>query len=161
MNYGDLRLPERFWSKCVPEPNSGCWLWIAASSHGYGAIRIDGKTRRAHRLAYEIATGRTDHEDTDHKCRTTNCVNPSHLEGVSHAENMRRSPLGFMSRTTQRELAARSSAVRSMKRCPCGREWSGLTFNNLGQRIRKVCAHCRLMRQRAYTAKKRETERVL
>jgi len=35
----DPRLPDRFWSKCIPEPNSGCWLWFGANNGvGYGIV---------------------------------------------------------------------------------------------------------------------------
>jgi hypothetical protein len=38
----DPRLPDRFWSKCMPEPNSGCWLWLGAvGSSGAVKYRID------------------------------------------------------------------------------------------------------------------------
>jgi hypothetical protein len=35
MNFGDPRLPDRFWVKVIPEPNSGCWLWFAAIAGGW------------------------------------------------------------------------------------------------------------------------------
>lgn len=36
----DSRLPDRFWDKIEPEPNSGCWLWIGAlRTNGYGTLR--------------------------------------------------------------------------------------------------------------------------
>jgi hypothetical protein len=35
----DDRLPIRLWSKVVPEPNSGCWLWIGASPGEVPQIR--------------------------------------------------------------------------------------------------------------------------
>lgn len=93
MNFLDPRLPERFWSKCIPEPNSGCWIWFAARCrHGYGRLKpIGDVTCLAHRLAF-IASGSavTDEQDLDHLCRNPSCVNPAHLEAVSHAENVRR-----------------------------------------------------------------------
>ena len=42
--FGDARLPERFWDKVSPEPNSGCWIWCAAiKGLGYGHFKWDGK----------------------------------------------------------------------------------------------------------------------
>ncbi len=61
MIWGDSRLPNRFWDKVVPEPNSGCWLWIGAvTPTGYGVIGLG--TRRdgnilAHRWSCSIANG--------------------------------------------------------------------------------------------------------
>src|SRR5688572_5730903 len=56
-NWGDERLPERFWSKCTPEPNSGCWLWLASVDvWGYGRISWRGMNR-AHRVSYTALVG--------------------------------------------------------------------------------------------------------
>ena len=50
-------LQTRFDEKYIPEPNSGCWLWIAATSRGYGQIGINGKNKYAHRLSWELHNG--------------------------------------------------------------------------------------------------------
>ena len=45
----------------------------------------------AHRFAYELLVGPIpDDLELDHLCRNTCCVNPEHLEAVTHLENMRR-----------------------------------------------------------------------
>ncbi len=87
-------LEERFWAKVQPEP-SGCWRWIAYTGGvGYGYIKEGGRGSRllvAHRYAYELLAGPipAGHE-LDHLCRHRWCVNPQHLEAVSHTENIRR-----------------------------------------------------------------------
>lgn len=96
MNFLDERLPSRLWDKLMPEPNSGCWLWIGArSALGYGHLMVrqgDGRRiyQNAHRVVYEIVVGSAANRDVDHLCRTPACCNPAHLEAVTHAENMRR-----------------------------------------------------------------------
>lgn len=91
-NYGDERLPERFWSKCIPEPNSGCWLWFAGTiKDGYGSFKRGFGSILAHRIAYEALVGEIDAGmEIDHLCRQRCCVNPSHLEQVTPRENKRR-----------------------------------------------------------------------
>lgn len=74
---------------------SGCWIWTRGRhGFGYGILRMGGKTVLAHRLSYETFVGPipTDTE-LDHVCRTPACVNPEHLEAVSHRDNLRRSPV--------------------------------------------------------------------
>lgn len=85
-------LEDRFWPKVSPEPNSGCWLWEGAvHTNGYGNFYVDGKYRRAHRVSYEMHKGQIpDGLVIDHLCRNTFCVNPDHLEPVTHGENVRR-----------------------------------------------------------------------
>lgn len=93
MNYGDARLPDRFWSKVVPEPNSGCWLWTAhRNAKGYGCYGVGSyETRLSHRVAFQALLGLVpDGLELDHRCKVRCCCNPAHLEPVSHAENVRR-----------------------------------------------------------------------
>jgi hypothetical protein len=73
---------------------SGCWLWTGARDrHGYGLFSHRSRHRFAHRFAYEHAKGPypLDRPHTDHLCFRPACVNPDHLEAVTHQENMRRS----------------------------------------------------------------------
>ena len=89
--FSDPRLPARFWEKVRIAPN-GCWDWIAAKgTKGYGYFRIGGRLRLAHRLAYEtliapIPAGL----ESDHLCRNRACVQPDHIEPVTHLENLLR-----------------------------------------------------------------------
>ena len=84
-------MQERFWAKV--NKTDSCWLWTAGTNgKGYGFFTIAGiGTRRAHRLAYEWLVGPIpEGYELDHLCRVTLCVNPAHLEPVTHLENMRR-----------------------------------------------------------------------
>lgn len=76
----------------IPEPNSGCWLWIMSlNEKGYGR-RWDGlRERKAHTVVYEVYRGRLgDGLELDHLCRVRCCVNPWHMDPVTRQENMRR-----------------------------------------------------------------------
>lgn len=71
----------------------GCWIWRGRKDeHGYGLTTgAGGMHQRAHRAAYEMVHGPVPRELVmDHLCRVTSCINPEHLEPVTHAENIRR-----------------------------------------------------------------------
>ena len=87
----DPKALSRFWSRVSVQKN-GCWEWIGSKDkRGYGHISA-GKNRLelAHRRAYSMFVCETIPPELDHTCRFSSCVNPDHLEAVSHAENMRR-----------------------------------------------------------------------
>lgn len=71
----------RFDASYIPDPNSGCWLWIASySSTGYPQMCEKGKTRRSSRLVYEnLISPIPQGMYVCHKCDTPACVNPGHL----------------------------------------------------------------------------------
>lgn len=83
----------RFISK-VRKESSGCWLWTAAKnarSGGYPVFTIAGRLRLAHRVSLRYFSGPfNEASDVDHLCRNSLCVNPEHLEAVTHDENMAR-----------------------------------------------------------------------
>ena len=83
---------ERFDAKWKLDPETGCWLWIASvKPNGYGNFRYAGKWRNAHRMGYTLYRETIPEGlDLDHLCRVRHCVNPAHLEPVTHQENMRR-----------------------------------------------------------------------
>jgi len=66
--------------------------------HGYGHVRaFGGDNWLAHRAMYVLMVGAIpDGLMLDHLCRNRACVNPGHLEPVTHAENQRR---GVLART--------------------------------------------------------------
>lgn len=80
----------RFWSKVEITSLHGCWEWTAGKNNEYGMFWLD-RDRRAHAVAYELVRGPIPHGlELDHLCRNKGCVNPFHLEAVTHQENMRR-----------------------------------------------------------------------
>ena len=84
----------RFMSKIRFEA-SGCWTWTGGLfANGYGAFSLRNESRRAHRVLYVWTNGElADGLQLDHTCRNKACVNPAHLEPVTHHVNQIRKGL--------------------------------------------------------------------
>ena len=61
----------------IPEPNSGCWLWIGGvGDRGYPIV----DDRYAHSVIHELFNGPIPPGfDRHHKCEVKICINPSHI----------------------------------------------------------------------------------
>lgn len=81
---------DRFWSRV--EVTGFCWNWLGGgSAKGYGRFWINGETRQAHRVAYELLVGPLPEGSMgDHLCRNRRCVNPDHLDPTGNGENVLR-----------------------------------------------------------------------
>lgn len=79
---------DRFWKSVLKTDT--CWMWVGDfRSSGYGVHWINSKRYSAHRLSYEWSVGKIpEGRQLDHLCRNRACVNPDHLEVVSHRENL-------------------------------------------------------------------------
>ena len=82
----------RFMTHVLIDDPDGCWVWTGAhDSSGYGNAYVDGRMRGSHRVSYEHHVGPIpDGLVLDHLCRNRSCVNPDHLEPVTHRENILR-----------------------------------------------------------------------
>lgn len=132
---------ERFWAKV--DKTDTCWLWTACKNgDGYGQFALAGM-RGAHRVSYEWAKGAIPEGlEIDHLCRIRHCVNPEHLEAVTHREN-----------TLRGDTVAATSAAKT--HCPKGHPLSGDNLANLRDGTRR-CLTCN--RRQYHERKKRLRE---
>lgn len=127
----------RFWDKV--EKTETCWLWTSTvNSKGYAHFKLQNRQKTAHRLAY-LLTGASLSEELhlDHLCRNRRCVNPAHMEPVSHRENILRGE-GLAAVNARKETAM------------CGHPFN----EDIGKGHRR-CRECYLKYQRAYRAARR------
>lgn len=133
-------------SRIWVDPVTGCWFWQAGmTGQGYGVATFRGQTVAAHRLTYEIFIGPIPPGlELGHLCHIADlgcpggiqcvhrrCVNPMHLEPVTHSESMlrkyRRSP----------------SHNRRKTHCPKGHEYTPEnTLQRGGKHPGRVCRTC-------------------
>lgn len=126
--YGNPAGEAAFWEKV--DATGDCWLWTASlRTYGYGQVWWDGTTVNAHRVAYELLMGRVAPDlHLDHLCRNPRCVNPDHLEPVTHRENLRRA------------LHCPTTVNANKTACPRGHGYADRIKN--GKRIGRVCPIC-------------------
>lgn len=145
-DYGDPRLPQRFWDKVYPCPITGCWLWGAAhSTNGYGKFMLPNGSRAvpgsrrigySHRVAYSALVGPIE-QILDHLCRQRSCCNPLHLEDVSHQVNLLRGE------TLNAEQVRRTH-------CPRGHPLAGANLYITPGTNKRDCLTCRHERTRRH-----------
>ena len=133
------QLPDRVFNRIMPV-TSGCWIWTGSvTDSGYGTIRIDGVVTRAHRVVYELLVGLIPNGlEIDHLCRTKPCVNPDHLEPVTHQENTRR------------------GVWIPKKQCPKGHPYR-MENISLSSKGYKVCLTCKRTQSREYARRIKKT----
>jgi hypothetical protein len=133
-----LHLPPEIRFQLYYVEDAGCWNWLGdRDGKGYGRFSLQygekghrkNREVRAHRYQYEMLVGPIpDGLEIDHGCKNTLCVNPSHLEPVTHRVNVLRgdSPPAAGARKTH---------------CPKGHPYSGENLHRERGGARK-CRAC-------------------
>ena len=135
---GRKSLIERLDGKLIIEPGTHCWVWVGAhNGNSYGRIWFDGKMYYTHRFAFELFVGNIPNGmEIDHLCSNPACLNPLHLEPVTHAENMAR--------------GKRAQRTRCIRDHPY--DEGNTYFHPDGSR---VCRICKRMNHRAWKQRQR------
>lgn len=140
----------RFMAKVEQTP-SGCWLWTGARTGsrdavgGYGNIRLQGRSRPAHRVSYEHFIGPIPEGLVlDHVCRNRLCVNPDHLEAVTQRENI---------------LRGEGATARNARatHCPEGHPYE---VHQRTRGVERMCRVCARRSWREYGRRKRSTAKA-
>jgi hypothetical protein len=90
----NITAAERFWPQV--DQSDGCWLWTGyVKPNGYASFYPGGGRGvakvYAHRFSYEMHKGAIPESmEIDHTCNVRSCVNPDHLEAVTHRVNLDR-----------------------------------------------------------------------
>lgn len=124
-----------FFANVLLGSRTDCWFWLGHRDRlGYGHFHFHGQKALAHRRCFEATIGPVPEGlELDHLCRAPSCVNPAHLEPVTHRENIKR-------------------GVRFWQKCPHGDKYRYASNRTCG-----VCANAR---RRELNARKREARRA-
>ena len=157
-----MDISERMGRLSIPEPNSGCFLWMGAMTPtGYGRVRVKGPvvaqhsdawlSKAAHRVAWEVENGAIpDGMSVLHRCDNRACVNPIHLYLGTQRDNMD-------------DLVRRGRHRNTRKtHCQRGHQLSGenlYTYANKG-RTARYCKACHAVTTAAYGARRRNQKAV-
>lgn len=138
------KIPQ-FWERVLPEPNSGCWIWTGSiTGPGYGTFCArKNLLMLAHRFSYVLHKGEIPAGlEIDHLCRVRCCVNPDHLEAVTHREN---------------GLRGVSGAADNARKTHCvnGHELAGENLLVISTRPGRHCKACHYARARQRKRQKR------
>lgn len=127
---------QRFYAKVEPMLDDlGCWEWTGCKNpKGYGLFKSQfGNV--AHRFAWCLLFGAVPAGlELDHLCRNRGCVNPSHLEAVTHRENLSRGAIGHYDRPSA---------------CKNGHPFSATNTHSLYGKYRQ-CRECGRIRTQRY-----------
>jgi hypothetical protein len=124
---------QHFFSKITVNENL-CWVWNGELDiGGYGSVRINGVLMATHRVMYLLEhKSIPEGKELDHLCRNRLCCNPSHLEAVTHRENM---------------LRGQNPSAENAKKSLCKRghklEGSNLLPRSDGGRDCRICSRIR------------------
>lgn len=137
----------------VPEPNSGCWIWIRGTAGGkrgvYPVWKWEGQRRQASHLALltkgvNVPKG----FDACHTCDNTYCVNPDHLFVGTRKDNMR-----------DAQAKKRLVGYRKREFCKAGHPLSGDNVKTDPRSGKRSCRICRRRWGRITDAKRRPRKR--
>ena len=119
------------------DPRTNCVNWTGALRAGYAALNVDGHLYSGHRIIavlFKLMPGDSPLY-IDHTCMNKRCINPEHLNAVTHAENNKRAWERGEYQTTGFALTNKNKT-----HCPHGHEY---TEDNTYLRPKTAMRSCR------------------
>jgi hypothetical protein len=87
------RIREKVLARVLIDEMTGCWVWQGPDSGtgrggGYPRMSLDGGTVAVHKVMWIIENGPVPpRKQLDHECVQRMCVNPIHIQLVTHKRN--------------------------------------------------------------------------
>lgn len=144
---------DSFWAKVQVSPY--CWHYGDYKYTNHTAVLLEGKYVGVHKVAYEYLIGPVpEGMELDHLCHNKRCVNPDHLEPVTHAENLRRAwALKKLRGGMKREASERKG---TQTHCWKGHELAKVGVLLSAKKDGKVRRRCRACQQEIQTRWRRK-----
>lgn len=121
------------------QKSDDCWEWMAYKDPaGYGRMSYNGKPIYAHRFSKSLLEPLIKGLEIDHLCRNRGCVNPDHLEQVTHRVNTFRSPIHIIANPELNPNRNRDASL-----CLKGHPYSHTSYG-------KICRVCNRIKQAKY-----------
>lgn len=125
----------RIMAGSIPEPNSGCWIWLGSTNaKGYAHLKYETRQQRANRFSWSAYNGEIPPGlHVLHSCDNRLCVNPEHLFLGTNQDNVD---------DKMRKGRAGQNQNAFKTHCPRGHEYTeGNTYWQGKNRSCRTCRH--------------------
>lgn len=137
---------QRIESGSIPEPNTGCWLWLGSTNaRGYAHLKYQKVQHRANRFSWTAYNGPIANKlHVLHRCDNRLCVNPDHLFLGTNQDNV--------DDRVSKGRSGRSNALKT--NCPVGHEYTKENTYLQKPHNTRSCKICRSIKVKQYNAKR-------
>jgi hypothetical protein len=137
------------------DPRTNCVNWTGALRAGYAALNVNGHLYSGHRIIavlFKLMPGDSPLY-IDHTCMNKRCINPEHLNAVTHAENNKRA----WERGESFDVALIN---KNKTHCPRGHEYTPDNTYLRPNTAMRSCRTCRTAQKHADYLRKKAAKQV-
>lgn len=133
----------------IPEPNSGCWLWLGSTNNkGYAHLTYGNRLHRGNRFSWTAHNGPIpDGIHVLHSCDNRLCVNPEHLFLGTNQDNVD---------DKMRKGRAGPSTNALKTHCKRGHEYTEENTYRQKNTNQRACLVCRRANSEKYNATRKQ-----